>query len=316
MGLVVAPVRVGDERFGAIRGPLDRPPDLAGRPDHRRFLLVDEDLGAEPAADVGSDDVQLVLGRDLDEGGEHQAVDVRVLAREAKGVVPRRGVVVPDRRSRLHRVRDEPVVDEVEAGDVVRARERVVRRRAVADLPVIAEVAGSVRVDLRRPFREGVLHGHHRGERGVAHLHELRRVARLARALRDHQRDRVPDVAHRVHREDGVGRGLVRLAVLAGDHPPADEGALLVRREVRAGQHRHHPGPLGRGGGVHGERGVGMRRPHERGVRLAGEVGVVGVFAGSGEEPMVLGAGHGGPDSALSHLSYLLASRSHRRGST
>ena len=205
VGLMVAPVRVGDEGFGPIRGPLDWPPDLSRRPQNRRFLLVDEDLGPESATYVGSDDVQLVFGCDLDEGGQHEAVDVRVLARQAQGVVAGRGVVASDRGPRLHRIRDEPVVDEVEARHVVGAGEGVVRRRAVADLPVIAEVAGRVGVDLRRPFRERVLHGHQRREAGVAHLHLLRRVARLAGALRDHDGHRVSDVAHRIDGENRMG---------------------------------------------------------------------------------------------------------------
>ena len=314
VALVVAPVRVRDERFGPVRGPLHRPPDPARRPQHGGFFLVDEDLRAEPAAHVRGDDVQLVLGRDLDERGEHQPVDVGVLAGQAQGIVAGGGVVVPDGGARLHRVGDEPVVHQIEPGHVVGAGECLVGGRAVPDLPVVAEVAGRLGVDLRRPVREGLAHGRHGRQRGVVHLHLLRRVARRARALRHHDRHRVPDVAHRVRREHRMGRRLVRLPVLAGHRPAADERALAVRREVRPGQHRHHPGRGSRGRGVEGERGVGMGRAHERGVRLARKVRVVGVIAGPGEEPVVFGAGHRCPDAVLSHVSSLRASRSRRRG--
>ena len=235
--------------------------------------------------------MQLVLGRDLDEGGQHEAVDVRVLARQPQGVVAGGGVVVPDRRPRLHRVRDEPVVDEVETGHMVGAAECLVGGRAVADLPVVAEVAGRFGVDLRRAFGECIAHGHHRRQGGVFDLDQLCRVARGPSALRHHDGHRVPHVAHRVGGEGGVGWRLVGLSVLAGDHPAADERADLVTGQIRSGQHRHHAGHGGRGRGVQGNGGVRMGRAHERGMGLVGKVGVVGVTAGAGEEPVVLGAG-------------------------
>ena len=204
---MVASVCVRHERLGPIRGPLDRTAELSGRPQDRRLLLVDEYLGAESAAHVGSDDVQLVLGRDLDERGEHQAVDVRVLAREPQREIAGRRVVVADGRPRLHRVRDQPVVDQVETGHVVGAGEGFVGGRAVADLPVVAEVAGGLGVDLRRAVGEGVAHRHHAGQGGVARLHQLRRVPGLACALRDHDGHRVSHVAHGIDREHGVGAG-------------------------------------------------------------------------------------------------------------
>ena len=86
MGDVVAAMRVGQEGLGAVARPLDRPADALGRPDADRLLGIDEDLGAEAAADVGRDDAQLVLGRDADEGREHEAGDVRVLARGVERV--------------------------------------------------------------------------------------------------------------------------------------------------------------------------------------------------------------------------------------
>ena len=221
--------------------------------------------------------MQLVLGRDLDEGGEHEAVDVRVLARQPQGVVAGGGVVVADGRPRLHRVRDEPVVDEVQTGHVVRAGKGLVGGRAV---------------------------------------HELRRVARRLRALRHHDGHRVSDVTHGVDREHGMGRCLVGLSVLARDHPAADERADLVGGHVRSREDRHHAGRDGRGRRVQGERRVRMGRAHERGAGLAGKVRVVGVVAGAGEEPVILGAGDRCPNSVLSHVSHLRALRLRRPGST
>ena len=103
VGDVVAAVRVGQERLGAVGGPFDRAVDLLGRPDADRLLGVDEDLRAEAAADVGRDDAQLVLGRDADEGRQHEPRDMRVLARRVERQRVGAGIVVADRRARLHR---------------------------------------------------------------------------------------------------------------------------------------------------------------------------------------------------------------------
>ena len=81
LGDVVAAMGVGEEALAALGGPLDRPAEPLGGEQADALLGVDEDLGAEAAADVGRDHPELVLGRDADERRDHQARDVRVLAR-------------------------------------------------------------------------------------------------------------------------------------------------------------------------------------------------------------------------------------------
>ncbi len=105
VGDVVAPMRVGEERLGAIGHPFHRPPDLLGGPQAHDLLGIDEDLRAEAAADVGRDHPQLVLGRDADEGRDDEPRHVRVLRRVPQREAVVAGVVVADRRARLHRVR-------------------------------------------------------------------------------------------------------------------------------------------------------------------------------------------------------------------
>jgi hypothetical protein len=48
--------------LAARLGPLDRAAELARDDEGEHLLGVDVELGAEAAADVGSDDAQLVLG--------------------------------------------------------------------------------------------------------------------------------------------------------------------------------------------------------------------------------------------------------------
>ena len=171
------------------------------RPGANRLLGVDEDLRAEAAADVGRDDAELVLGREADEGGEHEPRDMRVLAGRVERQHVGAGIVFADRRARLHRVGDQTVVDEVELGHMRGLGESRVGRRLVAEMPVEDGVVGRGVVDLRLR-RRGRL-----GEVGDGRQHAvidvdlLGRVARLRVGLGDDDGDVVADVAHLAVRE-------------------------------------------------------------------------------------------------------------------
>ena len=85
MGDVVTPMGVRQESLGPVRGPFHRAAHLLRRPDANGLLGIDEDLRAEAASDIGRDDPELVLGRDADEGREHETRHMRVLARGVEG---------------------------------------------------------------------------------------------------------------------------------------------------------------------------------------------------------------------------------------
>ena len=155
---VIAAVRVGEEGFGALGHPLHGPADLARGPQAHGLLGVDEDLGAEAAADVGRDHAQLVLGREADEGRQHQARDVRVLAGGVEREALLARVVVADGGARLDGVGDQPVVDEVDLGDVLGGGEGGIDLGLVAQVPLIDRVVGGLGMDLRLA---GVLRGRH-----------------------------------------------------------------------------------------------------------------------------------------------------------
>ena len=150
LGEVIAAVRVGQERFGAIAGPFHGPSDLLGGPQRHHLFRIDEDLGAEAAADVGRDHAQLVLGRDVVERRQHETRDMRVLRGRIESEVLFRGVVIRDCRARLHRVRHQAVVGDVERDDIGGRFERRVGGGFVADGPVVDHVARRFRMQLRR----------------------------------------------------------------------------------------------------------------------------------------------------------------------
>ncbi len=61
LGQVGATVAVGEEVIGAISDPLDRALELARGDGCERIFAIEEDLGAEPAADIRRDDADLIL---------------------------------------------------------------------------------------------------------------------------------------------------------------------------------------------------------------------------------------------------------------
>ena len=204
---VVAAMGVGQEALAALRHPLHRlAAQLARGPEAGDLFAVGVDLGAEAAADIGCHDPQLVLRRQPDEGGQDQPGDMRVLAGGVEHQLVGAGIVLADRRTGLHRVRDQAVVDQVDLGHMGGLGEGLLDPFAVAELPVVAEIAGRLLVQLRGVGFEGLLQVDAGGKRLVVDLHRLGRIFRLAQALRDHHRDRLADMAHLAFRQDWVLR--------------------------------------------------------------------------------------------------------------
>ena len=192
---VIAAVRVRQERFRSLRRPFDRPVDLLGRPGAHRLLGIDEDLRAEAAADVRSDHAQLVLRRKSDERRKDEPRDMRVLACRVERDRIGSGVVFADRGARLHRIRDQPVVDKVELGHVRSPGKGRIGGGLIAHVPIEHGVVWRRVVDLRLT---GI--GGGRGVDGGRQLaivdnYLLRRFARLCISIGDHDGDMVADVA-------------------------------------------------------------------------------------------------------------------------
>jgi len=205
----------------------------------------------------------------------------------------------------LDRVGNQPVVDELEPGDVAGGREGGVDRRFVSVRPVIAEVVRDIVVDE---------HGGRLGARGIDHrvqylvldVDQLGGVARAGVVLRDDDGNRIPHVAGLAHREHGMGRLLHRAAVLAVDQPAAGQAAHAGCGEILAGEHGDHP-RAGQGGRRidAGDAGMGVRRTYEAGPGLARQHDVVGVATGSGQEALVLAPGDALADRRVRHVGHL-----------
>ncbi len=193
-------MRVGEEGLGAVAGPFHRTADLLRGPQRHHLFGIDEDLRAEAAADVGGDHAQLVLGGDVVERRQHEAGDVRVLRGRVEREVLFRRVIIGDRRARLHRVRGEAVVGDVELDHIGGLGEGGIGRALVADHPVIDLVAGRFGVKLRRARLDRGADVGDRRQLFVIDDHGLGRVARQVLGLGDHDRDGLADEAHGLRR--------------------------------------------------------------------------------------------------------------------
>ena len=154
-GVVVARLRVGEKRFAARRGPLDRPAQEPRRPDDGGDLDRKHALGAEGAADVGRDHAQRMLGNMQRVEREPAAQVMGLLAGRIERVTVARGVVIAKVRARLDRIGAETIVVERELNHLRRRAHRRLGRVAIAALDLENEIAGELLVHERRAGRDG-----------------------------------------------------------------------------------------------------------------------------------------------------------------
>ena len=302
---VIAAMRVGEKGFRAVGGPFHRAPDAPRGPQANDLLGINENLRAEPAADIGCDHAQLVLGRHADECGDDQPRHMRILRGVPEREIAGAGIVFGDGDARLHGVGNQAIVDDVEPRDVLRAFDRRIHRLGVAEMPLIYRVPGRGLVDRRRALRLG--HVDHRRQHLIVDLDLLGRVFALRGRFGDHHRDRIADIAGLARRDRRMRRHLHRRAVLGMDHPAANEIADLVGREIRAGEHGDHARHRGGRLGVDAlDLGVRMRRAQEHRARFARPADVVGVLALAGDEAEVFLATHRRADSGRTHGGHSL----------
>ena len=214
---------------------------------------------------------------------------MRVLARRKERVLAGRTVELADRRTRLHRIGNEAIVDEVELDHPRRLGEGGIDRGQVAEAPVVAEVARHIGKDQRRAGLQCVCRIDNGGFLDEIDVQLVGRLARLFEGLGDDDRDRVADMAHTIDRERGMRRLCHRRAVFRMDLPAAGQPADAVSHHVLPGEYGGDPGRLRRCGGVDARYPrMRMRAAQDVGVELMRAVDVVGVGALSGQEAVIL----------------------------
>ena len=227
--VLVALLRRGDEMLEAVLDPFHRPLQQYGRQAGDDILRVEDQLRAEPAADVGRDDAYLVLVapehvakeahrsvRHLRRAPERKPVVQRVMQRDGAAAFDRMAAaaVLPERFAedmrRFLECRVDIAVGHVELG------EQVVRRLAMHQRRAGGERRAAVRG---------------RGQRLVVDVDERRCVFGNVAIIGDHDRHGLADMHHFVARERRtIQILLIARARQADDHELGGE----VRHDVGA----------------------------------------------------------------------------------
>jgi hypothetical protein len=194
LGAMIACLMVGQETLAAGGDPFDRAADAPRRPQDQHMLGIDEVLGAEAAADIGRDKSHRT-GRHTQCTRGIVARRMNALARDVGRVTAPIGIPKPNDAARLHRVGDDPVIDEIEFDDICRGSECCGDRGAVAGSPIEAEIARHFRRNLRRSRHTGGCGGRHRRQGAIVDHDLLSGVERLRAGLGDNQRHRLADIA-------------------------------------------------------------------------------------------------------------------------
>ena len=289
---LLARVDVGQKGFAPARDELDGPAERQRERAGRHVVLVDVDLDAEAAADVGGDDPNALLAQ-AEELREHGLHHVRDLGRDPHRERARGGLVVGDQASRLER-----------HARVTARRERAHPHapgvgEGALDVPggesrLVEDVVAELGMDQGRAGRHRALRREHRGQRLVLHLDQRRRVVGRRPALGGDRNDRLADVAHAIDGERAHGARLHALVV--------EEDAaigLAQRGDGVAGQHADDPGRPARAVELDvDEPRVGVDAPNEGGVDHPRQRHVVDVTAAAGQQAGVVAAFDARSDSA------------------
>ena len=268
--VVVARKRVGLQVLAAILDPLDRPAgDNAG--DRAADIAgVDRHLAAEAAADIGRDDLDLLLGDAADQR-EHGAVGVRGLRGHIDPQLAGDFAVVGDHAAGLDR-RD---VDARNVHILLDHRRRLIEhligRRLVAGLPVpdVIGLLGLVVADDHLILERLERVDHHR-QRLVIDDDMLDRVGGDVALGGDDDADLLRVVDHLLDRQHHLRVGHQR------GHPVQVAGLF----QILAGDHRQHAGDLQRLAGVDLEDFcVGVRAAHDIHIQHARQLHIVDIVA-------------------------------------
>ena len=291
----IAALIVGEKRLRACRGIFDRTLELFRGPKHQAELDEDAVAGAEIAADVVCEHVQLV-GRYTEHGGKFALLPHRATRAGIERVAAARGIVGAKRRTRLHRHAGDAADVEFPLHHMRGLGESAIGRFGITEPGIDQNIAGHFVPDRRRAGPHRVFGVQHERQFVVSHLNRFRGVHRLRPGFGDHHSDGFADMPRFIGRQQqmradedrtAAGRGelhvefgLRQRIVLNGPQP--------VGRAVGAGIDAKHARHCHRTRGVDGDDpGVRIRRTHHGRIGLAVETKIVGEAAPAGDEPPV-----------------------------
>ena len=212
------------------------------------------------------------------------------------------GVVEPDRAARLHCVSGNAADDEIQLDDMGGRRERVVHRCPVAEGEIEAFIIGHFIPDPRRARIERVAGIGRRRQDFILDIDSFSGVEGLVEAFGDDDCDRNPDHVDGVVRQNGKRRFDHGLTIVLAPLDAARHMAQPIGIGVSASQYRQDAGHVGGSDNIDGRySGCRVGRSHNRHMRLANDLAVVGVAAQSCQQPAVFDSRHRLADSVLTH---------------
>ena len=293
----VAALIVADEAFGAVAIPLDRAADLARGPRQKPVFREECVARAEIAAHVAAQRAAFLFRHAQNLGERLPLAHDAAAGAGINGVAPGLRIEIADRRARLHRRAGDALDPGVELCHVRGLGKRSVGCRAVADLAVGAEIAGTFVPDARRAGFQRVRRTHHGGKRLVVYLDQLGRVLRRHVRVRDHHRHRLADEARLVGCDDRDREAEqlrprkqpdrhVRHAL---DRGGMRDGIAAVGQKIGAGEDRDHARRFFRAALVdRADARMRVRRAHDRRERHVRQHDVRKIAPAAGEKAQIL----------------------------
>ena len=266
----------------AILDPLHRPAEhAAGMADHDLFGIGPR-LAAEAAADVLRDHADVELGNVEDRRDILPDIVVG-LGRDPDGERRSPGIEIGDAAAGFERQRG--LAPERETARYAAGGGA---ERALGVAGFVHEgggdIAGRVRVELRRARRQGRFHGRDRGQRAVIDLDQLGEILGPIAILGDHQGHGLADEAH------PVGRQQLRHGLADAGMAEARDQRLVDEGQIARGQHQQRAGRQRSVCIDTTDLGMRHRTADEGGMDHAVEMDVVGEARPPGEKALVFDA--------------------------
>ena len=192
--------------LAAVADPADRAAEAARRPQHQHPFRIENVLHAEAAADVGNADAKFFSADAKHTIGEQVADRVRAGGRGGQVQTAARGIELAQRAACLQRRSDDAVVDQLAFHDMGGVADRSLHRADLATVELERDVAPRLRPDRWGVRQNGIRDRDDRRQRRIVDNDGLGGIARGLGAFRDHERDRLADIANDVARQCVTGR--------------------------------------------------------------------------------------------------------------
>ena len=227
---------------------------------------------------------------------------MRVLAGGVERVDTGSGVIFAHSSARLHRVRHQTVVNQINFGDMCGALKRRHGFILVAKVEVKHRIVGGNFVNLRCAFFGGAGRVRVRLQNRVIHIDSFGSFTSLGIGCGDDYGDVISHIIDLVDSQSRMRCALHRGAVFRMDHPAANRPADFVSYEVSAGVNTADAfHVLGLGNIDFVDFGMGVRRAQKKCVRLVHTVHVVGVIAFACNKTLIFFAADGCANTCSTH---------------